>query len=52
MKDKDVEVFVFLIKLRSDINMDDFCKIVFCDDNVYVVVFDEFVFVIIIKIVS
>ena len=41
VKDKDVEVFAFSTKPRSDTNMDDLRKIASRDDNVYAVAPDE-----------
>lgn len=41
VKDKDVEVFAFSTKPKSDTNMDDLRKIASRDDNVYAVAPDE-----------
>ena len=41
VKDKDVEVFAFSTKPKSDTNMDDLRKIASRDDNVYAVAPNE-----------
>lgn len=42
------------MKLEDEINVDDFCDIVFGvgDENVFVVIFNQFLFVIILKVFS